>query len=509
MTLRHMSIKQKLILTTMLTTCVALLLVTVVFVTYDLLTIWRTTGDDLVALAQIIGRNSTAALDLAETLDFADQQLARETLEALRPRQNVVSAALYTVSGAVLATYHRDGMSQGSTIPPPQPDGYHFRVRANSLAVFQKILHAGEPVGTIYLQSDLQAMYDRLKRYGLLGALALLMSMGVSFLLAVRLQRVISLPILHLAQTAKDVSEKRDYTVRAVRYHKDEVGLLIDSFNEMLTQIQERDVALLASNQALTEQQNLLLQELTEAADYVTSLLPPQLTGAVQATWKFLPSARLGGDAFGYHWLNAEQFAIYLLDVCGHGVGAALLSVAVMDALRSHTLPDTDFCNPAAVLRALNMAFPMEEHGEMFFTIWYGVYNQSTQQIVYANGGHPPPILVTDAPTHPEKVIQLKAPGVVLGAMPDLQYVNACCDIKVRSKLYLFSDGAFEVTRTDGTFLTFTEFVALLARPSLSGMADLDRLFQDVQTLHGSQTFDDDLSMIQIVLDPGLERGPC
>ena len=490
MTLRHMSIKQKLILTTMLTTCVALLLVTVVFVTYELVT-----------QAQIIGMNSAAALV------FDDRQGATETLETLHARQNVVSAALYTASGAVFATYHRDDISQGSMIPIPQPDGYRFR--ANSLDLFQKILRDGEPVGTIYLQSDLQAMYDRLKRYGNLGALALLMSMGVGFLLAVRLQRVISLPILHLAQTAKDVSEKRDYTVRAVKYHEDEVGLLIDSFNEMLTQIQERDAALRASNQALTEQQDLLLQELTEAADYVTSLLPPQLTGAVQTTWKFLPSERLGGDAFGYHWLNAEQFAIYLLDVCGHGVGAALLSVAVMDALRSHTLPDTDFCNPAAVLRALNMAFPMEEHGEMFFTMWYGVYNQSTQQIVYANGGHPPPILVTDASPHPKKVIQLKAPGVVIGAMPDLQYVNAYCDIKVRSKLYLFSDGAFEVTRTDGTFLTFTEFVALLARPSLSGMADLERLFQDVQTLHGSQAFDDDLSIVQIILDPNLGRGLC
>jgi hypothetical protein len=145
-----MSIKQKLILTTMLTTCVALLLVTVVFVTYDLVTFRRTMHHDLMTLAQIIGTNSAAALV------FDDRQGATETLEALHARQHVVSAALYTAPGAVFATYHRDDMSQGSMIPTPQPDGYRFG--ANSLDLFQKILRDGEPVGTIYLQSDLQAI---------------------------------------------------------------------------------------------------------------------------------------------------------------------------------------------------------------------------------------------------------------------------------------------------------------------------------------------------------------
>jgi methyl-accepting chemotaxis protein len=138
------------------------------------------------------------------------------------------------------------------------------------------------------------------------------MSMGVGFLLAVRLQRVVSLADPAFSTDGKDVSKKRDYTVRAVKYHEDEVGLLIDSFNEMLTQIRNGMQRSWPQTRPLTEQQDLLLQELTEAAEYVTSLLPPQLTGAVQATWKFLPSVRLGGDAFGYHWLNAEQFAIYL-----------------------------------------------------------------------------------------------------------------------------------------------------------------------------------------------------
>ena len=95
--------------------------------------------------------------------------------------------------------------------------------------------------------------------------------------------------------------------------------------------------------------------------------------GLVRASWRFLPSTQLGGDAFGYHWLDKRRFAIFVLDVCGHGVGAALLSVSVMNVLRNRSVPDVDFADPGAVLTALNQAFPMERQNNMFFTIWYGV----------------------------------------------------------------------------------------------------------------------------------------
>ena len=142
---------------------------------------------------------------------------------------------------------------------------------------------------------------------------------------------------------------------------------------------------------------SLLAQELSEAAEYVKNILPPPLQkGEITIDWKFIPSTSLGGDAFGYYWLDESHFVIYLIDVSGHGVGAALLSVSVINTLRSQSLTDTDFKDPAQVLASLNDAFPCEENNNMFFTIWYGVYNKSTRELVYASGGHPPALFIDD-----------------------------------------------------------------------------------------------------------------
>ena len=124
----------------------------------------------------------------------------------------------------------------------------------------------------------------------------------------------------------------------------------------------ELEEALAERNQAL----DYLNKELADAAEYVRSILPSPIDHEkLSVDWKFVPSASLGGDAFGYYWLDDDHFVVYLNDVSGHGVGAALLSVSVMNALRSQSLPDTDFKNPEQVLASLNVAFPSEEHNDM------------------------------------------------------------------------------------------------------------------------------------------------
>ncbi|MDD5191448.1 MAG: SpoIIE family protein phosphatase, partial [Dehalococcoidales bacterium] len=112
--------------------------------------------------------------------------------------------------------------------------------------------------------------------------------------------------------------------------------------------------------------------------------------GELTADWRYIPSSELGGDAFGYRWVDADHFAIFLLDVCSHGVGAALLSISVMNVLRSQNLPGVDFRQPGEVMAALNRAFGMESQNNLYFTMWYGVVNKSTRQLHYSSGGHPP-----------------------------------------------------------------------------------------------------------------------
>ena len=141
----------------------------------------------------------------------------------------------------------------------------------------------------------------------------------------------------------------------------------------------------------------MLNSELAEAADYVKFLLPQPITeGPVMADWRFVPSTTLGGDSLGYHWLDEDSLAIYLIDVCGHGVGAALHSVSVLNVLRSRNLPNVDFRRPEQVLASLNAVFPMDNHRDMYFTMWYGVYKPSSRLLTYASGGHPPALLIQD-----------------------------------------------------------------------------------------------------------------
>ncbi len=168
---------------------------------------------------------------------------------------------------------------------------------------------------------------------------------------------------------------------------------------------------------ALEEQQRVIAHELADAAAYVRSLLPPPMPAdaAVPSDWRFITSSTLGGDSFGYHWLAPDQLAIYLLDVCGHGVGAALLSVSAINTIRNHTLPDTDFAMPSQVLSALNRAFPMEKQDGKYFTIWYGVAQfRATRELRYASGGHPPAIVVAaDGSVHRIE----SPPGFMIGAL--------------------------------------------------------------------------------------------
>ena len=155
-----------------------------------------------------------------------------------------------------------------------------------------------------------------------------------------------------------------------------------------------RFIQLQEEKELLEATQKRLTQELEEAARYVRSILPEPVQGPSAIDWHYEPSTELAGDSFGYHWIDESHFAIYLLDVCGHGVGAALLSVSAINAIRAGGLSGVDFRDPGAVLAALNTSFPMDRNNNMYFTIWYGVYHTPTRSLRHASGGHPPAFLL-------------------------------------------------------------------------------------------------------------------
>jgi sigma-B regulation protein RsbU (phosphoserine phosphatase) len=255
-----------------------------------------------------------------------------------------------------------------------------------------------------------------------------------------------------------------------------------------LLQRNEAYAALLASRQALAA-------ELAQAADYVVSLIPEPLpAGTITTAWRFFPSAQLGGDSFGYHWLDENTFAMYLLDVCGHGVGSALLSVSAFNAIRSHTLPNTDFRIPERVLAALNDAFQMEQHNNLYFTIWYGVYNCRTCELRFASGGHPPAFLID----REGNLVRLMTKNFFIGGFPHRVYQGGAEAVPPGANLYIFSDGVYEVDPPEGKMWTLEELGTYLLHNRPEKGEDIDALYRKMQAYHGQDILEDDFSMLAV-----------
>jgi sigma-B regulation protein RsbU (phosphoserine phosphatase) len=261
-------------------------------------------------------------------------------------------------------------------------------------------------------------------------------------------------------------------------------------------------------NQDLHLQKQLLEAELAEAAAYVRSLLPDPLSGEIRIEAHFIPSSQLGGDCFDYFWLDDDHLVLYLLDVSGHGLGAALPSVLLLNSLRSQSLPEVDFRYPEAVLTALNHSFQMSSQNEKFFTIWYGVYQPSQRRLTYASAGHPPAILISPINSDPinsdpidseqTNVQELRTPSLPIGMLEDLTFSDASAIIPPGSVLYIYSDGAYELSEVSQDW-GLDEFVQMLVE--LGRSATLDQVLSAVKSRCSTQKLSDDLSLLKAWFD--------
>jgi sigma-B regulation protein RsbU (phosphoserine phosphatase) len=247
----------------------------------------------------------------------------------------------------------------------------------------------------------------------------------------------------------------------------------------------------------LEESQRQLAAELAQAARYVESLLPAKLDGAVRIDWRFVPSTHLGGDMFGYHWLDGDHLAIYLLDVSGHGVGSSLLAVSVANLLGAQSLPNTDCRDPGKVLARLNDFFPMEKQHGKYFTIWYGVFDRARRRLAYSNAGHPDGLLLTGPSAAEARLHHLGSAGFAAGVVEGTEYDTQVVELGPFARLLLFSDGVFEIERPDESMWTFQEFVAFiwgLPREELVAVP----LWTHVRQLRGSDLLADDFSVLEV-----------
>jgi HAMP domain-containing protein len=240
---RNHSIRRKQMLILMLTSTVSLLLACAAFVAYDVSRFGREMVASMSSLAEVVGKNTTAAID------FDDPSNAAQTLAALQGVPSIVVAHVHTPDGEIFASYTRSGV-------PPAPEVPHsFEPRhvftASHLHLFRPITQGGEPFAMIELVADRSRLTERLWRYAGIAGLVLVVSLLAAYGLSNRLQELISNPILHLAEVARSVAIEKDYAVRAAKQSNDELGQLVDGLNEMLGQIQQRDAALQSAHAEL------------------------------------------------------------------------------------------------------------------------------------------------------------------------------------------------------------------------------------------------------------------
>lgn len=265
---------------------------------------------------------------------------------------------------------------------------------------------------------------------------------------------------------------------------------------EARRQITQRDQQNRALAQRLQAQTDRLKSELTSAANYVRSILPKDFDGAVRVASRYVPSRELGGDCFDHTWVDDEHLIVYLIDVSGHGIAPALLSVSVHNLLRSGTIPLATLLDPQRVLAELNTKFPMDQHGDNYFTMWYGVYESSTRTMRYASAGHPPALAFT-CDHGAVTTTRLATQALPLGMFTDTTFSAGTYTVPPGGQLLIYSDGAFELPLPEGN-ASLDAFVNLCAE--FAGKPDwtIDQLITTLRALTTGGLFADDCSLIQL-----------
>jgi serine phosphatase RsbU (regulator of sigma subunit) len=327
-----------------------------------------------------------------------------------------------------------------------------------------------------------EALYDSIKKL-------FIYTIAITFLI------VILAIVLYL-----NYRQKRKFNIELSKINRrlEDTNIELNETNESLSQknieIETQNEQLYIINYEKDSLLQIINDELVRASEYILSLLPkPINNGKIQTDWFFKTSDELGGDIFGYKWIDDENFIIYLLDVSGHGIGPALHSVQILNNLQNMTLPNVDFKKPDEVVSSLNKLFQMELHHNFFFTMCYCVYNTSTKLLRYSTAGHPPIILFNS-----NALRLLDSRNTIVGASENVSYNYNEILIDKPTSLFLYTDGVFEIKKLDGKMYTMDEFHKQLVNNIEKKHLSLDSLYDYAKTISGRLSLDDDFTILKI-----------
>lgn len=444
---RDLSIRSKLMTGFMLTSLAALLLTLGALAAYDRVAFRDEVLRDVDTLAGIIGENASSSVALN------DRQTAQATLAALRAQPQITGAAIYDSKGALFATYSR--ATRGDTPGPVPRDGN--RVDAQHIGVTRPVFFIGARVGTVTVRSDLSELAVRRKRTLQIAGGIYVGAAFLALLLASLFQRAITRPIHRLLGAEKRVSREKDYTLRVEKEANDEIGLLIDGFNEMLSEIRSRDAEILARHD----------QEMALARSIQTSVLPRtfELPG-YDISAIMLPAEEVGGDFYEFRRTNGGAW-IGVGDVTGHGVTSGLIMMMAQSMFTMLCEQNGHYHSPAKFVSLLNRAmfYNLKSRlGQERFMTMVVARVEDDGKLVYA-GAHTDLLIYRAANG---TVDRLPTDGLWLGIADDVEHLTTDRTITLKP-------GDVALLHTDGV----TE-----SRNSAGECYDIERLTHELQRLH-------------------------
>lgn len=330
----RLPIRGKLILIIMVASVAVLLLAASAFLAQERVRARHSIINDTSTLARLMANRSTAALI------FDDPNLCQENLAALRGVPSIVAGGIFNAKGDLIAQY-KDFDLRGIH-PPTNLAATSYRFEGKSLVVFEPILSEGSRLGTVYIRADLQELRTMFQQYLLLAIVILLLGILVAYLLASRLQQVVSRPISKLTETTQRVARCQDYSLRASKVYDDELGLLVEAFNGMLAQIQDRDRGLQEANEQLESQVEVRTAELRASKDQVEAIFEAATSGIVLSQDRTIVLCNRNLDEiFGYPpggMLGQKTRIWYPDESTWESVGAGIAASALRGEMYSQEL---------------------------------------------------------------------------------------------------------------------------------------------------------------------------
>lgn len=279
--------------------------------------------------------------------------------------------------------------------------------------------------------------------------------------------------ITHIVGVTDDITERKKVE-QALKESEEELRIMNDKKDKYLA---------------------IINSDLEQASNHIRSLLPdPQVGPDLEISWKVVPSIKLGGDSLGYHWIDDDHFAIYILDVSGHGIDAALHSVSALNAIKFENLVNTDFRKPEEVLKGLNNVFQMQDHNAKFITMWYLVYIPSTSELRCAGAGHPPLMIFPPR----SDAIKIESRNIMVGAEQKYDFRIDKVKLDKNSRLYLYTDGAYEIQLSEGKMMDVEDLVEYIGKSNENGDDELDKHYENLVKLNNNENLSDDFTMLKV-----------